>query len=75
MNALNQYIRKLELELPEICSTSDLMKVGIFNSPQSARLARKKNRGPAYIQVGRKIIYPKQVVIEFLKQASHPGLA
>jgi hypothetical protein len=72
MNALNQFIRKLEIELPEVCSTTDLMKFGIYNSPQSARLARKKKRGPAYIQMGRKVIYPKQGVIEFLKQSAHP---
>lgn len=72
MNALEQAISNIEAQLPEMCSTSDLMRIGLVNSHQAARALRKKNKGPSYFQLGKRILYPKKAVIEYFEKSANP---
>lgn len=71
MTACDIYIKKIALRLPEICSVRDLVKVGLYASPQAARVARLAQTFPAHFQMGKKIIIPKESVIEWLNKSKH----
>ncbi len=64
-----EYIERLQNELPEPCRVSDLLKYKIFNSITSAFDARANGKSPPYIQLSKKgrIIYPRNGVIEWMK--------
>lgn len=69
MNSCKPYIERITNELPEICYTRDLVKAKIFRNREMARRAREKNWGPAFLRLSpHEIIYPKEAVIEWLKE-------
>lgn len=63
---------KLEA-LPEFLTTKDLMSLGLFRDLDAACIARKEGYSPDYIKVGRKILFPKSRVIEFLESRMQNG--
>jgi hypothetical protein len=67
MGACEQFISHLELTLPELLSTGDLVRLGIFKTHQAAYAARHMGTGPEFFKVGQKLLYPKIGVIEFMK--------
>ena len=70
MTACEEFILRMQESLPELASTQDLIKLGIFGSDQAASAARRKKIGPEYFQMnGRVIRYPKNGVIEYLKKS------
>lgn len=60
---------------PEFLSSSDLVSLGLFGSPDLAYLARRKGNSPDYIKIGRKVLYPKPAVVEFIEQRLQKGSA
>lgn len=72
MNACEDYIEAINKVLPDICTTKDLIKIGIFKSDQAAAYARKEGLSPDYFKLPTKtIFYPKKGVIEFLRKSMY----
>lgn len=60
-------IAKLKRKLPELCSVSDLIKIGVYRSEQAAYSGRKTGKCPPHFRLPfRGIVYPRDGVIEFL---------
>lgn len=64
-----EYIGRMERELPEFCGVKDLIKVGIFKNGTSACEARQAGNSPPYFQIAkrRRVMYPKNEVIAWVK--------
>lgn len=72
MNAVDDFIKMAEETLPPVCFVRDLIKLGIYRSEQSASYARKNKKSPPYMQLPTRIIlYPKQGVLEYLRNAKN----
>lgn len=71
MTACDEFIENLQQVLPERCTDRDLIECGIFTSAQSACLSRRIGNSPGFFKFGRRIIYPKTGVIEWLKENKH----
>lgn len=68
MNSCEEYIAKINRNLPELASVKDLVSVGIFRNAQTAYAARRQDRGPPFFWFPcRGICYPKSGVIEWLR--------
>lgn len=67
MSFCDIWIQNICSNLPENCRTEDLVKAGIYHSAGASCMARKKGNCPPYIRIGGKIIYPKDGVIQWLK--------
>jgi len=59
--------------LPALLSTHDLINLGLYASIDAAYVARIRGQSPAFLKLTRKILYPKQSVIEFIEQRIHKG--
>jgi len=64
-----EYIQKIERDLPEFCGVKDLIKVGIFKSGTSACEARQSGNSPPYLQISKhgRVMYPKHEVIAWVR--------
>src|ERR1700677_3688214 len=71
MSICDDWIRKVECNLPEECTTDHLIKFRIFSSPHAASAARKVGKSPPYFKFGARVIYPKTGVINWLKEKKH----
>jgi len=70
MSACDDFIQKIDRVLPEMATTRDLIKAGIFRSDQGAAAARKAGNCPEFFRFNNKVIlYPKSGVLEFLRKA------
>lgn len=58
---------KLE-SLPEFLTTSQLINIGLYPSNNAAYIARAKGQSPNFIQVNRKVLYPKSSVLNFIER-------
>jgi len=54
--------------LPVFLSTNDLIKLGIYANKNSAYSARSRGKSPDHIKFGRKILYSRETVIEFISR-------
>jgi hypothetical protein len=71
MELSKSLIAKLRKKLPDLCSVSDLLRVGIYRSEQAAYAARKSGKCPANFRLAfRGIVYPREEVIDYLKKAA-----
>lgn len=71
MNANEEYLNYLSRAMPEKCTPRDLVKFGIYNNPQCACIARKRGDTPDYFQIGKRVVYMRDAVIEWLKNRSY----
>lgn len=71
MRACDDFILKMEQMLPDIVETHEMVKIGLYPSIQSAYHSRKNRNSPDYFCVGRRVFYPKEGVIQWLK--AHKG--
>lgn len=72
MKGIDKYIESLNQKLPDLCTTRDLIKLGIFSSTAVAEYYRKTNLGPSYFVLGEhRIRYPKLALIEWLEKGKH----
>lgn len=65
-------ITKLE-QYPELIGVKDLVELGLFTSNCSAYLARTRGQSPNYIKIGRKILFNKASVVEFIQRHLQDG--
>jgi hypothetical protein len=73
MTACEKYIKKIAEKLPEQCCVKDLIKAGLYASPQAARVARLAHSFPDYFKMGKRIVIPKECVIEWLNKSKNGG--
>lgn len=72
--AINDYLIQLESNLPELTSSADLVKLGIFSSEAALCKARKSGNTPAFIKFSKgRIRYPRGSVITFLRERVNQG--
>jgi hypothetical protein len=70
MKPCEEYISKIEKELPEMCRVKDLIKVGVFNSATAAVEARTTGNSPDYFQMSKRgrVLYPRNGVVQWLRE-------
>jgi hypothetical protein len=72
MNSCDEFIEKLNRELPDVCTVNDLIKVGIISHRNIMNQFRKKKTGPPFLRISdRKIFYPKPGVLKWLRESSN----
>lgn len=59
-------IEKMLEEYPKFLSSQDLIDLGIYKSIDSCYMSRVRLEGPQWIKLGRKILYSKNLLVEFL---------
>lgn len=67
MNACDEFIQNLQNWLPDAVSSKTLVSIGLFNSAQAVRNSRLSGDTPPYFRIGKRIMYPKKGVIEWLE--------
>lgn len=67
LTTLDEYIEKIIKELPELCSPSDLVRVGLYTDEQAAYRGRVRGDGPPFFKMHYIVVYPKKGVIEYFK--------
>lgn len=60
-------------QLPDWISSTQLVSLGLFSSNCAMYLARVRGQSPDYIKIGKKVLYPKSGVIDFIRNHSHDG--
>lgn len=68
MSVCDDWIRKMEISLPEQCSAIDMVNAGLLASIQSAANFRHQKKGPDYFKLGGRVMYPRESVIKWLKE-------
>jgi len=53
-------------KLPEFLNTQDLVDIGLYPNRQSVHLARSRNQAPACMRIGKKVVFPKGAIIDFV---------
>lgn len=71
MNFSDEFLRNIYMRLPNPCSVTDLIKCGIYNSSQVAYDARRRGDCPPYYRIGKRIIYPKDGVIKWMRERGY----
>jgi hypothetical protein len=72
MTYCDDFIAKIKRDLPELCTTKDLIRIGLFTSEQAAHAARKKGFAPEYFKLPQgSVRFPKQGVIYLLEKSKH----
>lgn len=64
-NNLNTY--------PDFLTSDDLVDLGLYASRNSIYFARIKGKGPDFIKFGKRILYPKDSVLEFIQSHLKKG--
>lgn len=54
--------------MPEMLNTTHLIELGIFTNKDAAYLARKAGATPPFIQMRKKVLYPKALFIEWMQK-------
>lgn len=72
MTACDDFIEKVKRELPELCTTKDLVRLGIYKSPQAASHARKMGFSSPYFKLPTgTVVHPKAGIIQLLTNAKN----
>lgn len=59
--------------LPDFLRPCDLVSLGLFSSRDALYSARAGGKSPDFIRVGRRIIYPKAGILDFIERHLHKG--
>lgn len=59
--------------MPDLLATQDLVSLGLYPSTDAAYLARIRGKSPDFLKIGRKVLYPKASVMDFLKKCLCSG--
>jgi hypothetical protein len=73
MKACEQFIEDMNVALPLLCRTKDLVKIGIFLNRQEGDYTRRTGGGPPFFKLRKAVIYPKQGVLDWLKANTNDG--
>ncbi len=60
-------------KFPDFLSCHDLVTLGLFINSEAAYLARLRGNSPDWLKLGRKILYPKQSIIDFIDRHMRQG--
>jgi len=60
-------MEKFFKDCPEFLSSGDLVKLGLYPTTGALYFARRRGKSPNFIKIGRRIVYPKHSIIEFLE--------
>lgn len=72
MSSCDDFIEKAKKELPDPCSTQDLVRFGIYKSDQAAHHARKNGLAADHFKLPHgTIMYPKKGIIQLLEKSKH----
>ncbi|OJU79971.1 MAG: hypothetical protein BGO10_01340 [Chlamydia sp. 32-24] len=70
----SDYLSDLESKLPELATSADLVRLGVFASEAAVSKARKLGHSPDYIQFSPgRIRYPRAAVINFFIERTKCG--
>ncbi len=58
---------------PMFLTSVQLCKLGLYKTPDLCYLARRRGDSPDYVQLGRKILYPKESVIKWVEARLKSG--
>ena len=61
-----ELIKKSLEKLPEFLTTQNLVDIGLYPNRQSVHLARYRGQAPSCMRIGKKIVFPKALVVEFV---------
>lgn len=70
---MDELLYKIKHGYSDLLSVKDVIALGLFSSPDMAWEARKYGRSPDYIKMHHKILYPKESIIQFLKDRFKKG--
>lgn len=73
MTTIENYLAKLEKDLPDLLKTTDLVKLGYIKYIQDVHALRHRGACPPYFRVGKRVFYPKEGVIKWIKENSNDG--
>lgn len=74
MNPCDEIISKMTDGLPEICTINDLIRAGIVNNRATMEYYRRKKLSPPYLRISsRRIYYPRNGIVKWLKEKSYVG--
>src|SRR5260221_13914556 len=72
MTSCDDFIEKAKRTLPELCTTKDLINLGIYKSDQAAYHARKNGLAADHFRMPHgTIVYPKNGIIELLEKSKY----
>lgn len=72
--SIKNFIEEIEKQLPDLCTSQDLVELKLFSSPFEAMVRRKRGQPPEFLYLSkRRIVYPKSVVIEWLLRQAEQG--
>ncbi len=64
------FVTYLTEKLPELCRVNDLVKIGLYRSPQAAYEARRSGVGPRFIRIPKTgILYPREEILRFVRSS------
>ncbi len=66
MNDVTQKIKESLSRLPEFLTTLDLVDIGLYPTRSAVHLARSRGQAPSCMRIGKKIVFPKGAIIEFV---------
>lgn len=66
-------IKKQLERFPDFLTPDDIVELGLFRDKDGAAQARVKGRSPDYVKFGRKVLYPKASLIQFLESRMKKG--
>jgi hypothetical protein len=59
--------------LPEFLRPYELVKMGLFTTTKAAYSARLRGKGPDFFKIGKRVLYPKTSVVEFINRSLQKG--
>jgi len=54
--------------LPAFLTSQDLVDLGLYATADCVYIARRRGNGPDFVRLGRKVLYPKSCIINFLQK-------
>lgn len=63
---MEEHLKKIFENYPEFLSSEDLVTLGIYRTIDATYQARIRKTGLPYVKLNKKILYPKNALIEWL---------
>ncbi|MCX5922145.1 MAG: hypothetical protein NTX86_02355 [Candidatus Dependentiae bacterium] len=70
---MSQNLHNTLSDLPQFLSSHHLVELGLYPSLDAVYLARVRGHSPDFIKLKRKVLYPKNSVLQFIEQRMKKG--
>lgn len=70
---MSQNLHNTFNDLPQFLSSHHLVELGLYPSLDAVYLARVRGHSPDFIKLKRKVLYPKNSVLQFIEQRMRKG--